>query len=148
MWFWIPLGILCTFIIATVSIGMVTGSLARRPRRSFYDIEEAVEFVADRLPEDLTSVVSFEEVRAVLLFHCDYLADKGVASLATADDMGSALVVVPEDEPIAYVLGKVSESDLQLNDEQVLQILDAESEYYRAIGAFGPMVDLPQDPST
>jgi len=112
-----------------------------------YDIEEAVEFVANRLPEELTSVVSFEEVRTVLLFHCDYLADKGVASLATADDIGSSLVVVPDDEPVAFVLGKVSESDLQLTDEQVLLILDAESEYYRAIGAFGPMVDLPPDPS-
>lgn len=148
MWLWIALGILCTFLIATVSIGMVTGSLARRPRRSVYDIEEAVEFVADLLPQDVASVVSYEEVRAVLLFHCDYLAEKGVASLATADDMGSALVVVPDDEPVAYVLGKVSESELQLSDEQVLQILDSESDYYRAIGAFGPIVDLPPDPST
>ena len=69
MWLWIVLGVICTFLIAAVSIGVVSGSLAARPRRSVYDLEEAVEFVADRLPDDLTARISFDDVRSVLLFH-------------------------------------------------------------------------------
>ena len=143
MWWWILLSVVGVFVIAAVSVGVVSGSLAQRPRRSVYDLDEAVDFVADRLPDELTATVSFEDVRSVLLFHCDYLAAKGVASERTADDIGTALVVVPDDEPTAYVLGKVTEAGLALRDEDVVTILDAETAYYEAIGAFGPRLDGP-----
>ena len=134
---WIVLGGVCTFVIAAVSIGVVSNMLALRPRRSVYDLEEAVEFVADRLPPEVTAVVSFDEVEQVLLFHCDYLEAKGVASPRASDDIGGELVVVPEEEPIAYVLGVVEAEGMDLTDDQVVAILDAESKYYEAIGAFG-----------
>ena len=146
MWIWIVLAVVGTFVIAAVSVGLVSGSLARRPRRSVYDIEEAVDFVADRLPDELTAEISYDDVRSVLLFHCDYLAAKGVASERTADDIGSALVVVPDDEPTAWVLGKVTDAGLELSDDQVVQILDAELAYYEAIGAIGPQLDEPAEP--
>jgi hypothetical protein len=146
MWLWIVLAVVGTFVIAAVSVGVVSGSLARRPRRSVYDIEEAVDFVADRLPDELTAQVSYDDVRSVLLFHCDYLAAKGVASERTADDIGSSLVVVPDDEPTAWVLGKVTDAGLDLADDQVVQILDAELAYYQAIGAIGPQLDEPTEP--
>ena len=146
MWLWMVLAVICTFVIAAVSIGVVSGSLAARPRRSVYDLDEAVDFVADRLPDELTARISFDDVRNVLLFHCDYLAAKGVASERTADDIGSALVVVPDDEPTAFVLGKVEEAGLGLSDADVVTILDVELEYYRAIGAIGPELVGPVDP--
>ena len=82
---WIILAAIGVFVIAAATVGGVTGSLAVRPRRSVYDLDEAVEFVAERLSPELTAELSFEDVRAVLSAHCDYLADKGVASAATAD---------------------------------------------------------------
>jgi hypothetical protein len=147
MWVWIALAVVLTFVIAAVSVGVVSGSLAQRARRSVYDLEEAVEFVADRLPEELTARASYDDVRSVLLFHCDYLALKGVASERTADDIGSALVVVPDDEPTAYVLGRVEEEQLELSDSDVVTILDTELAYYEAIGAIGPQLDGPDDPA-
>jgi hypothetical protein len=143
MWMWVALAVILTFVIAAVSIGVVSGSLASRPRRSVYDLEEAVVFVAERLPDELTARASYDDVRSVLAFHCDYLAAKGVASERTADDIGSALVVVPDDEPVAFVLGRVEEERLELSDTDVVAILDAELEYYRAIGAIGPQLDGP-----
>lgn len=141
MWIWWLLGALVVFAVAALSVGIVSGSLARRPRRSVYDLEEAVVFVADRLPDELTARLSYDDVRAVLLFHCDYLAAKGVASERTADDIGASLVVVPDDEPVAVVLGRVEEAELDLADTDVITILEAEVGYYRAIGAIGPELD-------
>jgi hypothetical protein len=146
MWLWVALAVVLTFVIAAVSIGVVSRSLATRPRRSVYDLEEAVEFVADRLPDELTARISFDDVRNVLLFHCDYLAEKGVASERTADDIGSGLVVVPDDEPTAYVLGRVESAGLDLADEDVVAILDTEVLYYEAIGVFGPQLQEPPEP--
>jgi hypothetical protein len=147
MWIWILLAAVCCFVIAAVAIGSVTGSLARRPRRSVYDLEEAVDFVADGLPDDLTAELSFDEVRAVLLAHCDYLAAKGVASTATADDIGTGLVLVPDDEPLAYILGRLDDQGLDIADDRVVTVLDVESRYYRAIGAIGPEVSGPELPA-
>ena len=146
MWLWVALAVVLTFVIAAVSIGVVSRSLATRPRRSVYDLEEAVEYVAGRLPDELTARISFDDVRSVLLFHCDYLAEKGVASERTADDIGSALVVVPDDEPTAFVLGRVESAGLELADEDVVAILDAEVLYYEAIGVFGPQLQEPPEP--
>ncbi len=147
MWWWIVLSVIGVFVIAAVSIGVVSSSLAQRPRRSVYDLLEAVDFVADRLPDDVTAQVSYEDVRAVLLFHCDYLEAKGVASERTADELSTALVVVPDDEPVAYVLGRVSSAGLDIDDVHVVAILDAELDYYVAIGAIGPRLEGPDDPS-
>ena len=146
MWLWVALAVVLTFVIAAVSIGVVSRSLATRPRRSVYDLEEAVEFVADRLPDELTARASFDDVREVLVFHCDYLAEKGVASERTADDIGTGLVVVPDDEPTAYVLGKVEAAGLDLSDDDVVTILDTEVLYYEAIGVFGPQLQEPPEP--
>lgn len=145
MWIWILLAAVVCFVIAAVTIGGVTGNLAARPRRSVYDLDEAVDFVADLLPEDLTAELSFEDVRAVLLAHCDYLASKGVASDKTADDIGEALVVVPDDEPVAWVIGRLEEQGVEIPDADVVTVLDVEERYYEAIGAIGPRVSGPDD---
>lgn len=147
MWFWIVLAALGTFVIAAAAIGGVSGSLARRPRRSVYDLEEAVEFVAERLPETATAELSFDDVRAVLAAHCDYLAAKGVASARTADDIGSGLVVVPDDEPVAWILGRLEAEGVAVDDAQVVTVLEVETRYYRAIGAIGPEVEGPGEPA-
>src|SRR4051812_25087837 len=123
MWIWIVLGAIGTFIIAAGAVGSVTGTLASRPRRSGYDLNEAVDFVAERLPDDVTATLTYDDVEAVLSAHCDYLADKGVASDRTADDIGSGLVVVPDDEPVAYILGRIDQAGLDITDEQVLTVL-------------------------
>lgn len=143
MWIWILLAAVVCFVIAAVTIGGVTTNLATRPRRSVYDLEEAVDFVADRLPEERTAELSYEDVTAVLAAHCDYLAAKGVASAKGADDIGDALVVVPDDEPLAWVLGRLEEQGVAIADDDVVSILDVEEQYYEAIGAIGPRVSGP-----
>jgi hypothetical protein len=156
MWIWWVLLAIGTFVIAAASIGWTTGHLAMRPRRSVYDLAEAVEFVADRLPPELTAELSFDDVEAVLALHCDYLTAKGIASHRTAEDIGEQLVVVADDEPVAWILGRLDESDRDLSDEQVVAVLRAEQEYYEAIGAIGPAVGEsgevssapPQDPDS
>ena len=76
----------------------------------------------------------------------DYLADKGVASAKTADEIGSGLVVVTDDEPLAYVLGRCEATSLDVSDAAVATILEVERGYYEAIGAIGPQVTGPDDP--
>jgi hypothetical protein len=145
MWIWIVLLALGTFAIAAGSIGWVTGKLAVRPRRSVYDLEEATEFVAGRLPPELTAVLSYDDVDAVLSAHCDYLSEVGIASEKASDDIGDDLLVVADDEPVAWILGRLDERGVDIDDAHVVAVLDVERDYYEAIGVIGPRVD-PEGP--
>ncbi|MFV0316047.1 MAG: hypothetical protein ACK5O2_03675 [Microthrixaceae bacterium] len=151
MWIWIVALGVGTFVIAAASVGSATGTLAQRPRRSVYDLAEATHFVADRLPDELTARLSYDQVDAVLGAHCDYLAERGVASGATDDTVGDDLVVVVDEEVVAWILGRLEElaehdaddagEATQVDDDDVVAVLEVEQQYYEAIGMFGPQVD-------
>ncbi len=148
IWLFVVLAALSTFVIAAVSVGSVTAGLAGRSRRSVYDVEDAIDFVAEALPPEITAEVSFEDVRAVLGWYVEYLADKGIANTRTADDPGSGLIVVGDDERVAFVIGRVDAAGddapgANLSDEQVAAILDANLRYEESIGAIGPEVAPP-----
>jgi hypothetical protein len=140
MWFWWVLLAIGTFVIATAAVGSVTGTLAQRPRRSVYDLAEATHFVADRLPSDITARLSYDEVEAVLGAHCDYLTARGLASSRAADDIGEDLVVISDDDSTAWIIGNLEEAGLEIPDEDVVVVLEAEQDYYRAIGMLGTAV--------
>jgi hypothetical protein len=93
MFVWAALAALGTFVIAAVAVGSVTGRLARSPRRSVYDLDEAVVFVSERLPDELTAELSYDDVRAVLGFHCDYHIASYVAVCCAVLNTGECLVV-------------------------------------------------------
>jgi hypothetical protein len=152
--------------IALVAVGRVTLTLAEQPRRSYYDIDEAVEFVGDELPEHVTAELSYDDVRALLRWHLDYLEAKGVAfgpGEEPDEDAAQARQPQPEgvdvepvdpergplvaddDEALAYLLGKVAESDLDIDDVAVVEVLVAERRYLEAIGAIGRQVPAPGD---
>ena len=148
IWLFVVLAAVTTFVIAAVAVGSTTAQLAVRSRRSVYDIEEAVVFVADRLPAEVTAQIGYDDVRAVLGWNLDYLEAKGIASARTADDPGSGLIVVGDAEPLAWILGRVDEAEppapgAEVTDEQVAAILQANLAYEVSIGAIGEQVDTP-----
>ena len=70
-----------------------------------------------------------------------------VAAYATDADVSGSLVVVTDDEPLAYILGRAADAEAPVTDEQVVAILEAQEGYYRHIGAYGPEVSGPDDPT-
>lgn len=147
IWLFIVLSALIAFVIAAVSVGSVTARQALRARPAVYDLEAAVVFVGDHLPDEISAEISYDDVRTVLQWHVDYLQQKGLASTRTDADVDGAMVVLTDDEPTAHVIGKVDDSDLELTDEQVVAILTAQDAYYAHIGAVGPRVSGPADPT-
>jgi hypothetical protein len=131
--------------IALVAVGRVTAELAQAPPRSYFDEDEAVVFVADRLSEATTAVLSYDDVAAVIGWHLDYLEGRGVASEVGPEQVAGP-VVADEDEALAVVLGRADEAGLEISDEQVVEVLHAVEAYLVAIGAIGEAVPPPVDP--
>lgn len=149
IWVFGVLAVLTTFVIAAVSVGSTTANLATRARRSVYDVDEAVDYVAEHLPAEVTAEIGFDDVRAVLGWNLDYLQSKGIASLKAADDPGSGLIVVGDAEPLAWILGRVDtategQPGAAVTDEQVASVLAANRGYERSIGAIGDEVEAPR----
>ena len=126
--------------LALVAVGRVTWRLEAQAPPSVYAVDEAVEFVADRLPDDVTAQLSFDDVREILQWHIEYLADRGVAVGKGDDRLVAGPLVAAEDDALAYVLGKAAEADIEVDDVWVVQVLDANEEYLEAIGAIGPVI--------
>ena len=148
IWLFVLLSALIAFVVAAVAVGSVTAAQAVKARPAVFDLNEAVNYVGDRLAPEITAEISYDDVRQVLLWHLDFLEDKGVASYRTDAAVNAAMVVVTDDEPIAFIIGKADNSDVILTDEQVVAILSAQEGYYRSIGAFGPEVTGPDDPGS
>lgn len=134
--------------IGLVAVGAVTSRLADEPARSVFDLDEAVQYVADRLPDDVTASLSYDDVGAIIAWHLDYLEQKGVAGESDhdLDSLPSGPVVTADDEAVAYVIGRASDVGSELDDVHVFEVLTAEQDYLRAIGAIGAEVPGPRDP--
>jgi hypothetical protein len=132
--------------LALVAVGRVTWRLQDQAPPAVYSVDEAVDFVADRLPDEVTAQLSFDDVREILQWHVEYLADRGVAVGKGDDRLVAGPLVAAEDDALAYVLGKAADANIEADDVWVVQVLDANEEYLRAIGAIGEAI-APAEPT-
>jgi hypothetical protein len=146
----VVIAIVVVVAIALVAVGAATGRLASEPPTSVYDMDEAVHFVAGRLPDDVTATLSYDDVRALLGWHLDYLEEKGVAGRSDHDleTLPSGPIVTADDEGVAYVLGRATDAGLDVDDVAIVEVLEGEQAYLQAIGAVGAEVPSPRDPDT
>jgi len=131
--------------LALVAVGRVTWRLEAQAPPSVYAVDEAVEFVADRLPDEVTAQLSFDDVREILQWHIEYLADRGIAAGLYDDRAVAGPLVAAEDDALAYVLGRAADVDMEVDDVWVVQVLDANEAYLVAIGAIGSKIDGDDD---
>jgi len=100
------------FVIAAVAVGRETSRLAAQPPRPVFDMDEAVEWIADRLPPD----------------------GDGLDQLAVRPDDE---VLVVDDEALAYVQVRAREAGRDWTESQIQHVLDVQLAYLQAIGAAG-----------
>ena len=139
---WVILIIAAVAVVAIglVTVGRVVGRLSLVPPTSVFDEDEAVEWIADRLPYEVQARLSHDEVRQIVLWHLEYLEREGIATEAAYAEAAPDNVVVGEDDALAYVLGRATEAGLDADDTQIALVLDTERAYLEAIGAIGPEV--------
>ncbi|CAN5755580.1 hypothetical protein BH24ACT3_BH24ACT3_19470 [soil metagenome] len=139
IWVFVLVGALVTFAIAAAVVGREAGLLASAPPRTLFDLEEAVEYVADRLPGHVTAELSHAEVATVLAWHLDFLAEAGAVVVTADNDPAPGLELVTDEEVAAYVLGRAGKTGAGMSDEHLVAVVDAGAAYLRAIGAIEPI---------
>ena len=139
IWLIAAVGAVAVVVIAFVAVGLAVGRLEQETAPSVYRLSEAVDYVADRLPDEVTARVSYDDVRVVLGWHLDWFAGVGLATshgqelgdpAVAAGDMAVADTDAACDAVVARSLREGGPDPVD-----VVCILDAQLAYLAAIGA-------------
>ncbi|MEM1335280.1 MAG: hypothetical protein AAGG08_17660 [Actinomycetota bacterium] len=133
------------FVIAAVAVGREAHRLDAVAPRVVYELDEAVDFVCDRLPETSQARLTPKEVETLLVFHMQWLHSQGLQpdKAVDATQMIDEPVVLTEDTLTAYLLGEAERNDVDLLDDvDAVNVVEAHLAYFEAIGAVGPQAGL------
>lgn len=139
-WLFGIVGLVVIVVIGLVVLGRETARLAAAARPAVFDLTEAVDFIADRLPAETQARISHDDVRWVLLADADLLEEAEAAETQDLPDDAEPQVV-DEDAAVARILELADGSGRELDDVDIVAVLDQRGEYLRAIGAIGPEAD-------
>ena len=138
---YIVIAAVLVFVIAAVVVGREARRLDSVSPRSVYVPEEALEFVAEYLPQASQARLTPDDLERLLLFHMRWLHAKGLQPSNVIDRrQDDALsVVITEDTLTAYLMGEAERDGIEiLDDVDVLNVVDAHLAYFEVIGAIGP----------
>ena len=130
--------VLLVFVVAAVVIGRETGRLAKEAPRPVFDLDEAVEWVANHLPFEVQAELSHDDVRQILRWNLDFFRTKGVTANGKGPGEPASNIVVAGGETVDHVLRRAGEVGAAYTAFQVHAVLDAQMAYLQAIGALGP----------
>lgn len=136
----VVVAVVAVFAIAAGVIGREAHRLDAVAPRAVYDLDEAVEFVADHLPPDSQARLTHDDVRQLLRMHMRRLHDKGLQPPTVVDKVQDIdePVVVEETTDAGYLIGRAEAMGLAVDDVDVVQVVDVHLAYFEAIGAVGP----------
>ncbi len=133
------------FAIAAGTIGREAHRLDAVAPRAVYLLDEAIDFVADRLPPESQARLTPEEVDQLLRAHLRWLHEQGLQPDKAVDARQSsdAQVVISDDALVAYLLAEAERLGVDLLDDvDAVNVVDAHLAYFDAIGAVGPQAPL------
>ena len=129
--------------LAWFSIVLVSARLRQTPTQTMLDLEKAVEYVAENLPEEITMRVTHDEVRLLLRWQITYFRKKGVASYGDIDieaemaALRNNVIVTHEDDLVDELIRRSEHSKLDIEVVDIVCITDLANKYMKEIGAIG-----------
>ena len=129
--------------LAWFSIVLVSARLRQTPTQTMLDLEKAVEYVAENLPEEITMRVTHDEVRLLLRWQITYFRKKGVASYGDIDieaemaALRNNVIVTHEDDLVDELIRRSEHSKLDIEVVDIVCITDLVNKYMKEIGAIG-----------
>ena len=139
IWLIAVVGLAAVVAIALASVGIAVGRLEHETVPAVYRLSDAVDYVADRLPDEVTARISYDDVRTVLGWHLDWFASVGLAT-SHGQELGDPAVAV-DDMAVAdtdAACDAVVARSLQAGGPDpvdVVCILEAQLVYLAEIGA-------------
>ncbi len=112
--------------VAVLALRRADAFLGGREPSVLFEVDEAIEFVATSLPQDIAARLSYEDVEALLGWHLVHLAGRE-GEIDIADEL-----------VVADLTARAEAEGRGIGADDVRAVLAAEGEYLAAIGALGP----------
>ncbi|HUR48993.1 MAG TPA: hypothetical protein VMY88_05610 [Acidimicrobiales bacterium] len=123
--------------IAAVVIGREARRLDAIPPSPVFDLAQAVDWVAEHLPFEVSAVLSHADVRRIIDWNLEYFRTKGVSGNGNSAHVEGPIFVGGA-ETVEYVLERSEAAGEHYTSAQVHAVLEAQMGYLDAIGAIGP----------
>ena len=129
------LTVVAVAVAGLVAVGNGVGNTRKMPKQIVLDVEESIEFCAESLPVEVSSVLSYDELRRAMRLHLEWIqsyhwapetADKG-------DDNGP--VVFEEFDALDYVMERADVIKLNITRDQAHAVLSVHTSYLQVMGA-------------
>ena len=146
MWVYIAIASIIVIALAWFSIVLVSARLRQTPTQTMLDLEKAVEYVAENLPEEITMRVTHDEVRLLLRWQITYFRKKGIASYGDIDieaemaALRNNVIVTHEDDLVDELIRRSEHSKLDIEVVDIVCITDLANKYMKEIGAIGDQI--------
>lgn len=126
----------------------VTTRLSVTEKASVYDVEEAADFAAVRLPDEVNARLDRDQLTYLLGLHLAFLRRVGMATYGGVDEVAMTAattgetVVAHEDEAVDFVLTHLEQLGDPTRPVDVVVVVELSNQYLASIGALGPSVPL------
>ena len=133
------------FAIAAGTVGREAHRLDSVAPRAVYQLDEAVDFVADRLPAASQARLTPADVDELLRAHLRWMHEHGLQPDKAVDARQNIdrQVVISDDALVAYLLAEADRVGVELLDDvDAVNVVDTHLSYFEAIGAVGPQAPL------
>jgi hypothetical protein len=131
------------FVIGTVAIGREARRLDTFSPVPTLDVEEAVDWIGEHLPDELSGSLAYTDVRRILDWQLEELQRRGLASESIVVHGPDGRLIenfTVIDDAMVRMLVERSVVDPPLySDEEVRAVLEAHLGYLERIGAIGPI---------
>ena len=133
---------------AAVSWWWVTTRLSHTEAVAVYDIEEAADFAAGRLPDAVNERLDRDQLRYLLGLHLAFFRQAGLATYGGVDEVAmdaaakNETTIAHEDEAVDFVLKRLAEVGDETEPVDVVVVVELSNNYLHSIGALGPSVEL------
>ncbi len=127
-------------LIALVAVGRAVGELEAQDAPVVLRVEEAVEWIGERLPHEVSGRLSYDDVTLIVEWHLQWFAEQGLAS-EHGEELANAVMsddrVAPLDEAHDYVVAALVATEVPIDPIDAVVVIDLHSRYLRRIGAYG-----------
>jgi len=124
--------------------------LAIDPPPAVFDVDDAVDWVVQHIPDVYAAQLTVDEVRDIIDLQLQFFRGRGVTTNGSKAHDSRPLgapgpVLVGGPETVDYILEHARERGHDFTSDQVYAVIETQLTYLRAIGAVGPPAE-PDDP--
>ena len=122
---------LIVIVVALLFVGWAVGKTAEMPDQIVIDAHEAIEFCAEALPFEVTSVLTYDELRRLLRLHLEWVQFYHWAP----EQDGDGPVLYEELDSIDYLVERADVVGVEVSRPTIVAVVKAHTAYLQVMGA-------------